>query len=181
MSGMRWIYNRFHRDQGGPSAFFGFPVWQGRLVLCGFDGHKEESGVSVCMETVPEPCGSPIPTASCASGATWPFLRRAFAARAFPAPFHTQYGDRTTEKHFSGRWLVMQMTPCHFFPSQVTRDFDRYFGSRHNSLRMTHSRTSTAEHTSSMSRYNGEKPNRMILGARKSPITPRSMSACMAA
>jgi hypothetical protein len=39
----------------------------------------------------------------------------------------------------------------------------------------------TASQTSVWRRYNGGSPKRSTSGARKSPITPRAMSACMIA
>ena len=53
--------------------------------------------------------------------------------------------------------------------------------SRHSPPCSTCARCSTASHTSTKRVYSGVKPKRSRSGARKSPITPRAMSACMIA
>ena len=64
---------------------------------------------------------------------------------------------------------------------QVTAARAWYSGLSHSLPVITSSITSQARRTSTSSMKSGVKPKRMMSGARKSPMTPRAIRACMAA
>src|SRR5438552_5082192 len=85
-------------------------------------------------------------------------------------------GHAPVERHL--RTLVARIGG---FAGHVTAALLRYSGASQRLLAMTSSIMSTAARTSDSPMYSGVKPKRIMSGARKSPITPRAISACMIA